>query len=190
MDDESKGALSGELSADNATGKVTAKGHIGNAFLRAMGRGAAWLAPGHDAKVKLSQAMVQRLTAKIASGEVLNEQETQFVNMVFEREAIKQMNRLDVSARTNSALLEVDELLRGLPEPETSTTTDTFMRRAEAIAGEIHEEELRELFARVLAGEICKPGAFSIKTLETIRSLDPEVAAAFNRARARAFDCE
>src|SRR4029450_7448133 len=38
--------------------------------------------------------------------------------------------------------------------------------------------------ARVCAGEFCKPGSFSLKTLEVVRTLDPEVALAFERYRA------
>lgn len=50
------------------------------------------------------------------------------------------------------------------------------------IVEEINDEELREIWGRVLAGEIKKPKSYSLRTLETLRNLTKEEAAIFVKA--------
>lgn len=49
-------------------------------------------------------------------------------------------------------------------------------------AADRSQGEMRETFARILAGEICEPGAFSIKTVRIVGSLSQSTAAQFRRA--------
>ena len=49
-------------------------------------------------------------------------------------------------------------------------------------AADRSQGEMRETFARILAGEIREPGTFSIKTLRTVGALSQSTAALFRRA--------
>ena len=46
---------------------------------------------------------------------------------------------------------------------------------------DVSSAEIQELWARVLAGEVRRPGSTSIRTLEILRNLDRRIAAAFQR---------
>ncbi len=57
----------------------------------------------------------------------------------------------------------------------------------ESVASEASEEDVRTIYARVLAGEALRPGSFSLRTLEVLRVMDHRVAAAFELVRRFAF---
>jgi Protein of unknown function (DUF2806) len=56
------------------------------------------------------------------------------------------------------------------------------------MAAEITGSQIRDLFARIIAGEINRPGSFTLKTLETVRLLDQKVATLFQKMRHLAID--
>ena len=58
---------------------------------------------------------------------------------------------------------------------------DWFLRFYEA-AGGISNEEMRALWAKVLAGEITQQGSFSLRTVETLRNMTAREARVFQRA--------
>lgn len=60
-------------------------------------------------------------------------------------------------------------------EGEKNLTIDWFVRFFED-AGNISDEQMQELWAKVLAGEIKQPGSFSLRTLEVLRNLSKEEA--------------
>lgn len=49
-------------------------------------------------------------------------------------------------------------------------------------AGNIRAEDMRQLWARVLAGEIEHPGSFSLRTVEVLRNMSQAEALAFKNA--------
>ena len=57
---------------------------------------------------------------------------------------------------------------------------DWFMRFYDAV-GNISKEELQDLWGKVLAGEIAKPKACSLRTLDIIRNLSVDEAESFNK---------
>ena len=174
-------AIGIEVSADRVRAHVTEGG------LARLGSAAAWLAPVHAAKVKITAALAERVATKITSGEPLDDQEQYLVGRMFSKEARKLANQEAVAQRVEEVLPEVQERVQRLPPYEDRGASSTFFARAETIAAEITEDGLRNLFAQVLAGEVCRPGAFSLRTLETIRLLDPEIASIFERLRGFAF---
>jgi Protein of unknown function (DUF2806) len=163
------------------------RAHVSEGGLARLGSAAAWLAPLHAAKVKITAALAERVATKITSGEPLDDQEQYFVGRMFSKEARKLANQEAVAQRVEEVLPEVQERVQRLPPYEDPGTSSTFFARAETIAAEITDDRLRNLFAQVLAGELCRPGAFSLRTLETIRLLDPETASIFERLRGFAF---
>jgi uncharacterized repeat protein (TIGR03899 family) len=48
-------------------------------------------------------------------------------------------------------------------------------------AQDISDDEMQELWARILAGEVVRPGSFSLRTLELIRNLSKKEAETFTR---------
>lgn len=56
---------------------------------------------------------------------------------------------------------------------------DWFIRFYEAV-GNISNEEMQELWARILAGEICKPSTFSLKTIDALKNITKKDADLFS----------
>ena len=55
----------------------------------------------------------------------------------------------------------------------------TWTKRYFDYVGSVREEDVLRIWGKILAGEFCKPGSFSLKTLETLHSLDREYAETF-----------
>jgi hypothetical protein len=165
--------------------------HVSEGALARLGDAVAWLAPKHSAKVKITSALAERVAIKITSHEALDDQDAYFVSAMFHKEARKLANQEAVAQRVEEVLPEVQDRVRSLPPYRDRGTSRAFLGRAETIAAEITEDEFRDLFARVLAGEVCRPGSFSMRTLEIIPLLlDPEVASSFEVLRRLAFNIE
>jgi hypothetical protein len=90
----------------------------------------------------------------------------------------KQDNREAIAARV------LEDLADNPPEHDVGGPTDDFMNLFEDVAEKASSEELRDLFARVLAGELRKPSSFSLRTLQFLSVLDHQLAAAVQRASA------
>ena len=55
---------------------------------------------------------------------------------------------------------------------------DWFMRFYEAV-GKVSDEDMQELWSRILAGEINRPSTYSIRTVETLKNMDRREAELF-----------
>ena len=92
--------------------------------------------------------------------------------------AIGQINR-EAVARQTIELLQSDP-----PSGETAgEPSDDFMNVFASRAEQASSNEMRDLFARVLAGEVRRPGAFSLRTLEFVAIMDAELAGAVRAAK-------
>ena len=185
QDHKDKPAISVDVGSDSISA------HVSEGALARLGDAVAWLAPKHSAKVKITAALAERVAIKIKSHEALDDQDEYFVSAMFHKEARKLANQEAVAQRVGEVLPEVQDRVRLLPPYTDRGTSRAFLGRAETIAAEITEDEFRELFAQVLAGEVCRPGSFSMRTLETIPLLlDPEVASSFDVLRRLAFNIQ
>lgn len=116
----------------------------------------------------------QRITSDM---ELQNELVTQLIN----GEARKSENKRAVAAaalddlRSNS---QDDGPDAALGEPLSEDWLNLF----EAHAANASSDHLRGLWGRVLAGEVRKPGAFSLSTLRFMSELDKKIAEAFEHA--------
>ncbi|WP_408914064.1 DUF2806 domain-containing protein [Brucella pseudogrignonensis] len=82
----------------------------------------------------------------------------------------EQLNREEVARKTI-------EYLTDDPAPETSPgPSDDWMDVFEDYASKASSDSVRDMFSRILAGEIRKPGDFSRATLHFVSILDTEVA--------------
>lgn len=176
------------ISVNVSEAGVAAK--VSDGTIARLGAAAAWLFPKRDAKVVITQALAQSVAAKIRKGDLLNAQEQVFVSLLFEKEARRLANQQRVVDSVSEVLPQVEAQVKALPEYEDRGTTGEFIERAETIAAEIGDAGLRDKFARILAGELCRPGAFSLRTLETVRVMDQNVARIFDSFRKLLFDGE
>jgi hypothetical protein len=92
------------------------------------------------------------------------------------KEFRKQENKEAVAKKTAELLAEERTPDLTPAEPEAD-----WMNVFEVHAENASTERMREMWARVLTGEIRKPKSFSLKTLGFIAQLDQEVAATFER---------
>jgi hypothetical protein len=172
-------------------GSESISAHVSEGALTLLGDAVAWLAPKHSAKVRITAALAERVATKIKSHEALDDQDEYFISAMFHKEARKLANQEAVAQRVAEVLPEVQDRVRLLPPYRDRGTSRAFLGRTETIAAEITEDEFRDLFAQVLAGEVCRPGSFSMGTLETIQLLlDPEVASSFDILRRLAFNIQ
>jgi hypothetical protein len=111
----------------------------------------------------------------------------------------KQSNRVEIARRA----LEADKELAGFfegPSPKQlpgapvqadgdaaekpgGSQTQYFWERFWADAQVTSVPYVQELYAKILGGQLKKPGSFSLRTLDVIRCLDEETANLFNRVR-------
>jgi hypothetical protein len=167
-------ALSVGLTPEGATAQVS------EGTLSKVGQAAAWLFPKKNAKAKVTAALADRVAEKIRSGAPLEEAERYLVSRLFEREARALENSEQAAEVVRAVLPETSKRMAELPPlPSSAEPSDEFVRRAESVASDIGERDIRDLFARVVAGEISRAGSFSLRTLEIIRHLDPDTARQF-----------
>ena len=88
----------------------------------------------------------------------------------------KQANKEAIAKRA------FDELQEDAPATETPVSDD-FLNRFERFAEDASSEEMQRLFARILAGEIRRPGTFSLATLQALSVMDANVAATVEKVR-------
>jgi hypothetical protein len=81
----------------------------------------------------------------------------------------KQRTREEVATRALSVLTESD-----VPDDAAAPSED-FMLMFEYMVEKVSSDELKDLMARILAGEIRKPGGLSRRTLQIVPILDREI---------------
>jgi hypothetical protein len=94
----------------------------------------------------------------------------------------RQQARENVAARTLDVLVEGE-----VPEGAVAPSED-FMRMFEDAAEKVSSAELADLTARILAGEIRKPGSVSRRTLAVVAVLDREIVEALSNLRPYILD--
>ena len=88
-------------------------------------------------------------------------------------EAILQQENLENVFET--AFYEVEQI----PEVSTQTVDDDWLTRFTNIVKDVSSEDMQRVWAKILAGEIVKPGSYSLKTLEVISNLTAHYASMF-----------
>jgi hypothetical protein len=165
--------------------------HASEGALARLGDAVAWLAPKHSAKGKITAALATRVATKLKSGDALDDEEQYFVSLMFQKEARKLAHQEAVAHRVVEVMPDVQDRVKLLLPYKDRGTSRFFLGRAETIAGDITDDTLRDLFAQVLAGELCRPGSFSMRTLDTIPLLlDPEVTSSFDFLRGLSFNIQ
>jgi len=96
-------------------------------------------------------------------------------NRIDYKEQKKQRN---IETITQYAAINLDNEKSVSEEPVDDDWTSRFFNYAE----DISNEEMQELWGRILAGEIKQPNSFSLRTLEFVRNLSKQEAQVFTKA--------
>jgi hypothetical protein len=158
-------------------------GPAGTAISRLIGNGAdipaAWLDQYAQrikdktaARSEVTQALATQ-TAKTAvtEPESIERAKAAFVDQVYRRQANK-----------DAVVMKTIENLQADPAPEHSDgPSEDWLAKFERHAEDASSDQLRSLFAKILAGEIRNPGAISLMTLHFISMLDQETATLIQR---------
>ena len=70
---------------------------------------------------------------------------------------------------------------QGTDNNEEKTIDDDWLNNFENEARQVSTEEMQRRFGRILAGEIKKPGSYSIRTVKVLSQLDQDVAVLFKK---------
>lgn len=90
-------------------------------------------------------------------------------------EAIEQEDNLEnVLERAENELLSADTI-------SDTPVDDDWLTRFFGIAKDVSSDEMQFIWGKILAGEIAKPGSFSVRTLETIRNISADEAKLFEK---------
>ena len=77
---------------------------------------------------------------------------------------------------------KADEEYSKMPheDPSAAYNFDWFMRFYESV-GNVSDEEMQRVWAKILAGEVNRPGSFSLETLDVVRNLSKQDAELFTK---------
>ena len=127
------------------------------------------------ARIANTQAVAQQITERI-------EVDEEYVKIAATKHAEsiinKQINLDNIVAKTK-------EKFQNTPQDETQADhnieeiSDDWLNQFREFACQKSSEEAQDLFSKVLAGEIRKPGSFSLRALTTLSDMDQNVAMIF-----------
>jgi hypothetical protein len=138
------------------------------------------------------RALSDSATHKALAGDALTEDE-QLVHDLDMATARKQHRRLlENGARAAQIIAQEPKLLpghlEGQPTPEPQVPKEAWSDRYREGAKLHAEPDVREMWARILAGEVTKPGSFSFKTLSVLKDVDTDSAQKFSSLLRFALD--
>lgn len=111
---------------------------------------------------------------------ILLEERTQ--NRIEYKEQKKQKN---IESITQKAALNLENETTVSDEPVDEDWTTRFFNYAE----DISNDEMQELWGRILAGEIKQPKSYSLRTLDIVRNLSEDEAKVFMKFASLAINC-
>ena len=127
-----------------------------------------------------AKTVVSKAIAETAANIAKNDPEIvkRAAHSLLSKELRNQSNKEAIAKKTLEILQE-EHPKEATTEPK-SVEAD-WMNVFEKFAGDASSERMQEMWARVLAGEIRKPGAFSLQTLRFIAELNQETARLFEK---------
>ncbi|MHA6317870.1 DUF2806 domain-containing protein [Altererythrobacter sp. CAU 1778] len=135
-----------------------------------------------DAKSEVVKAIARAAAEKAASDPELVEAAVQ---AWLPKEFRKQENKAAVIEQATQALLENQEnqalLENGATPAKDRDIESDWLNSFERYCEDASSEKMRQLWGRVLAGEVAKPGAFSKTAIRLISELDQSLAVSFEK---------
>lgn len=125
------------------------------------------------AKSALAKALANAAAKRASDNPALIDRATE---ALLNKELRRQANKEKIAEKV------IDQLdLEATSEPTATDVDDDWLNVFERYAEDASTERLQEIWSRVLAGQIRKPGSFSLNTLRFIAELDESIANAFER---------
>lgn len=189
MSDETSLKTKTELSFDKDGLKVARETEV-KGFVSIIRDAKRYVLPKSYRDGELKVAAAETIQRKLLNNEPLNAAE-KMLYLAANEGALKKAERLvqivekasliepKVAQIFNAEPSEVPLLLGSGVAKEEVTGRQYFWDRFRADAEAISDEYMQQLFARILAGEVSKPGSFSLRTLDALRHIDEETANLF-----------
>lgn len=130
---------------------------------------------------RIRMGVADGIVEKIKKRETLTDIELFFFASAFEKQ-LKRTERVEaVIARAADLFPAMTEQMKALPPPPDARTETSpeFSARVLRDAEDVSDDAVRERYARLIAGEVARPGTFSLRTLSVLRDLDRDTARAF-----------
>ncbi len=103
-----------------------------------------------------------------------NDLQVRMTNRVAYQELKKQQN-------TENVIGHAFNILESKEEVDEKEVDEDWIARFFNSAGEVSNEEMQFIWGKILAGEVEKPGSFSLRTLDTLRNITQEEAELFQK---------
>lgn len=91
----------------------------------------------------------------------------------------KAKNRVEVA---KNAAIHLQSSIAGQEPEKAASPTDDWMNSFMRFAEDASSERMQDLFGRILAGEVSRPGAFGLTTMRILSELDQDIAEDFTYA--------
>lgn len=141
------------------------KARVGRGFLNLV-------FPERAMRQQIDEAWADRISAKIRSGDSLDAEERLIDAAARSGEARKILRQYKTAQAADAVADEVAKLLPAGASGQDAKTSGTFWERLREDVGLTTDEGIRDIYARILAGETRRPGTFSLATLGVLRELD------------------
>ena len=147
-----------------------------------------WYEPRHMVRMASAEAKAEHIKTieKVKREALLNHNEDLYNHLsvvekrLVTKESKRQQNIEQVVNRAANVLFLETEVSSENVDPD-------WITRFFDIAQDISNEQMQELWGRVLAGEVKQPGAFSLRTLEALRNVTSEEAQLFENIACYVF---
>lgn len=146
---------------------------------------AAWL-ERHERRIRNqaeNESIIRRAAAKRTKAAIMNDEEVSevFAEMALSASLSSVVNKVKVAQLAVEDLSEntVDQDAPADEQEETAEVDLDWLNHFGSHAEKVSSERMQLLWAKVLAGEIRRPGAFSLSTLRLLSELDQSMALAF-----------
>jgi hypothetical protein len=137
-------------------------------------------------RASILKAQAKAKVAAIDQGRKIIEAETKVKTSLIRERARDEMHprNRDDRRRDNMEGIGAETLLAlaGPVNPTTEPPDDDWIYRFIDASEDVGNEEMQQIWGKILAGEITSPGSFSYTTLETVKRLRREEADLFTRA--------
>lgn len=160
---------------------VEVKSRGGFSALSRLGR---WARPEHTSKVEIIEAVTERVTKLIRSGKVIPPELASFLEVATGQQVTRLLNQGAIADRAEVLLEERNVPMLSAPSPNDPRVEEApdqdWLNHFFSDAGDISDEQMQEVYARILAGEYQTKGSFARQTLQLLRGLDHDTANTLN----------
>lgn len=180
-----------EVETNPTDGKLIVKGKIPASLPAGLGRGLAracefafaGIAPNiyRQASDRILRSRVQRALADKICENIDDPQSRELASSLLHQGLFEQANRIERRSEIlDLAAPELRSIAEGPPLPISDIDiSDEFLFHFWQTADRVSVREVREIFSKILAGEIASPGGFSAATLNLLTTLHPDLARKF-----------